>query len=167
MAPAEIADGRVRFDMGEGMAEAGVVTAVEPPRRFAYEERWEGGRLGSEFRIEPRAGGTCLVRVISTLDAAGDWDAVLATMAEGVDAFLAVLKLYRTHFPGYRCRTVHTPSAAASFSELLAETELDGIVEVRGAEHLILRRDDGIALVYAYEFAGKVNTGVHLYLYEP
>ena len=47
MAPAEIAGGKVHFDMGDGMAEAGVITVVEPPHRFAYEERWDGGVLAS------------------------------------------------------------------------------------------------------------------------
>ena len=79
--PAEVeprVGGRVALDMGDGMEDAGTVTACEPPRRFAYEEEWEAvegeppGRLASEFLVEAQAGGTCVVRLVSTLHADGD-----------------------------------------------------------------------------------------------
>jgi uncharacterized protein YndB with AHSA1/START domain len=72
--PAEIDEregGTVSLDIGSGMAEAGVVTAWDRPRRFAYEEQWEapeGGseRIATEFLVEARAGGTCVVRPPTT-----------------------------------------------------------------------------------------------------
>ena len=66
------------------------MTASEPPRRFVYEEVWEAvegeppGRLASEFLVEAKSGGTCVVRLVSTLHADGDgWDEVLDTMHKG------------------------------------------------------------------------------------
>ena len=47
--PARVADGRVELDMGDGLADAGRVTASEPPVRFAY-EGGVGGRRGRAAR---------------------------------------------------------------------------------------------------------------------
>ena len=73
------------------MADAGPVTASEPPHRFVYEEVWEAvegeppGRLASEFLVEAKAGGTCVVRLVSTLHADGEgWDEVLDSMYAGL-----------------------------------------------------------------------------------
>ena len=179
MAPAQVRDGKVFFDMGtgEGMQEAGVITAFEPPHRFAYEERWPSGSLGSEFLVEPGR-----VRVVSTLDAAGrNWEAIMRGLGDGLEAFLAVLKLYRTHFPGQSTRTVHEPQRYKDFADLANALGLDdievgdpvtttsglsGLVEVRSDHHIILRLRAGVALIYAYEFNREMHTGVHLYLYE-
>ena len=53
----------------------GVVTAWEPPRRFAYEEReWAEGAppWATEILVEARSGGTCLVRLVSGVFSGGD-----------------------------------------------------------------------------------------------
>ena len=82
--PAEIegrVGGKVRLDMGTGMADAGVVTGWDPPHRFAYDEQWEGeveGTLATEFLVEAQSGGTCIVRLVSTVHATGgDWTDML------------------------------------------------------------------------------------------
>jgi hypothetical protein len=63
--PAEVEgreDGTIAYDMGSGMEESGVVTAWDPPRRFAGEEEWQpdevrpAARLATEFLVEARAG---------------------------------------------------------------------------------------------------------------
>ena len=97
--PAEVEPrdgGRVALDMGTGMEDAGVVTAWEPPHRFVYEEEWQAvegepaGRLATEFLVEARSGGTCVVRLVSTLYAGGaSWDDVLESMREGWSVYLS------------------------------------------------------------------------------
>jgi uncharacterized protein YndB with AHSA1/START domain len=188
--PAEIeprVGGRVALDMGRGMKDAGTVTGYDPPHRFAYEESWENGLLATEFLVESLAGGTCLVRLVSTMH--GDLsDTALDSLFEGWEIFLSILRLHMTHFAGQTCRTVHTGDTGPApreraFAELIAEhgledatpgehvagRDLAGVVEARDDRHLVMRLDDptpGVALVYAYAYAERVNTGVHLYLYE-
>ena len=103
--------GRARHGRRDGGR--GPVIASEPPRRFVYEEDWEAvegeppGRLASEFLVEAKAGGTCVVRLVSTLHADGEgWDEVLDSMYKGWETFLLNLRAYLTHFPGQRCATV-------------------------------------------------------------
>jgi uncharacterized protein YndB with AHSA1/START domain len=128
--PAEV-DGRVggaiAYDMGGGLEESGRVTAWEPPRRFAGEEEWAGGdepaRLATEFLVEARSGGTCIVRLVSSLFArGGDWDDELESMREGWAIFLHNLRLYLTHFAGERCsRIIVGRKAAGSLDQAWAE----------------------------------------------
>jgi uncharacterized protein YndB with AHSA1/START domain len=115
--PAEVDEregGSLSLDiMGEGMEESGVVTAWEPPRRFVYEEELQpiegsaAGRLATEWLVEARSGGTCVVRLVSSLFASGDeWDDQLDDMREGWSAYMHNLRLYMTHFPGQRPSTI-------------------------------------------------------------
>jgi uncharacterized protein YndB with AHSA1/START domain len=190
--PARVADGRVALDMGDGMEDAGPVLVSEPPRRFVYEEAWEAvegeppGRLASEFLVEAKAGGTCVVRLVSTLHADGDgWDEVLDSMYKGWDTFLLNLRAYLTHFPGQRCATVMA-SGSGDWPAFLASLGLDGAgtgdrvrtahapvlagtVEHSGESELLLRLEEpapGLGLVYAYDWQGTTKTVVHLYLFE-
>jgi len=115
--PAEVEGGRVRLDMGSGLEDAGTVTEFSPPHRFVYEEEWEAiegeppGRIASEFIVEAKSGGTCVVRLVSTLHADGEgWDAALDSMYKGWQVYLLNLRAYLTHFPGQRCATVMASS---------------------------------------------------------
>jgi len=184
--PAEVEPrigGRVAIDIGIGMADAGTVTAYEPPRRFAYEEEWTEppSRLASEFLVEARSGGTCVVRIVSTLHGEGDWDRMLEDLHEGWKGYLLIMRLHLEHFPGRRCRTVMATGQGA-FAELTAGLGLEhakpgdevestggprlaGVVEHRGAKELILRIEapaPGIALLFAYD----TRTHAHLYLFD-
>jgi uncharacterized protein YndB with AHSA1/START domain len=187
--PAEVSGGRVRLDMGSGMEDAGTVTEFSPPHRFVYEEEWaalEGeppGRLASEFIIEAKSGGTCVVRLVSTLYADGKgWDDVLESMYKGWDVYLLNLRAYLTHFPGQRCATVVAASEGdwpsfvsalgldgAQRGDLVTTERLSGSVEYRGERELMLKLTapaPGIALVYAYDWQGTTKTNVRLYLFE-
>ena len=74
----------VVFDIGTDMASHGRVTAYEPTRRIAYEEDWatlcghpgaDVTPLVTEFLVESQAGGTCVVRVVSSAFGTGaDWE---------------------------------------------------------------------------------------------
>lgn len=111
--------GAVTFHIAPGMDSTGNVTTWEPPRRFAYEERhWAPGAppLATEFTIESRAGGTCVVRLVHSLFASGEeWDDQLKSFEAGWPPFFEVLRLTLRHFAGQRCspiRVMGTSSAA-------------------------------------------------------
>ena len=77
------------------------VTAYEPPWRFAYVEKWDGVDFPTEFLVEARAGGTCVVRVVSSGVGEGEeWDRALEGLDHGWRAFLDNLRLYREHVGG-------------------------------------------------------------------
>jgi uncharacterized protein YndB with AHSA1/START domain len=76
--------GAVKFHMGPDGASEGTVTAFEPTRRIAYAEDWatlvghpgaDVTPLVTEFLVEARSGGTCVVRVVSSAYGTGaDWE---------------------------------------------------------------------------------------------
>jgi uncharacterized protein YndB with AHSA1/START domain len=131
--------------MGKGMEESGVVTSWDPPRRFVYEEKWEpsegasAARLATEWLVEARSGGTCVVRLVNSLFASGeDWDDQLEDMREGWGAYLHNLRLYLTNFPGERCSTILvTGNASGSKAEAWSElTGALGLADVGEGERI-------------------------------
>ena len=121
MHPAEVderEDGRFAYDMGSGMDGSGRVTGWDPPRRFAQAEEWTAERsddeasgrgtrekvtLATEWLVEARAGGTCVVRmVMSGFGSGASWDEEIGGMTEGMSVALESLRVYMTHFPGRR-----------------------------------------------------------------
>jgi uncharacterized protein YndB with AHSA1/START domain len=99
---------------GPGMEAPGIVTAWDPPRRLVYEEELQPPAvLATEFLVEARSGGTCVVRLVSSLFGGGaDWDRELESMKEGWGRYLHNLRLYRTHFPGGQCSTIMVTGSA-------------------------------------------------------
>ena len=97
---------RMIFDMGPGMESTATVTAWDPPRRLAAEDPgWAPGMppVATEWTVEARAGGTCLVRVVHSLFAStDDWDNQLEGTETGWPGFFRILRLYLTHFRGQR-----------------------------------------------------------------
>lgn len=96
--------GAVAFDFGDGTVSRGVVTAWEPPRRVAYEERgWMEGAppVATEIVVTSRAGGQCVVRMVHSLftDQA-TWDGELEGFEAGWTGFFEVLRVYLAHFAG-------------------------------------------------------------------
>ncbi|MGH9858844.1 MAG: SRPBCC family protein [Candidatus Acidiferrales bacterium] len=97
---------RLVFDMGPGMQSAATVTAWDPPRRFAAESVWAPNMppVATEWTVEARAGGTCLVRVMHSLFAStDDWDNQLESTETGWPGFFRILRLYLSHYAGQRC----------------------------------------------------------------
>lgn len=110
MHPAEVDEregGRFAYDMGDGMKGSGRVTGWDPPRRFAQSEEWttagETVTLATEWLVEARSGGTCVVRmVMSGFGSGANWDEEIGGMTEGMGVALESLRLYMTHFAGRR-----------------------------------------------------------------
>jgi uncharacterized protein YndB with AHSA1/START domain len=133
------ADGRptrMVFHMGPGMDSPASITLWEPPRRLAAEAPgWEPGMpaLATEWTVEARAGGKCLVRVVHSLFAStDDWDNQLEGTETGWPGFFHILRLYLTHFRGQRCSNIQVMAMAAGTKATAWET-LTGLLGVAGA----------------------------------
>jgi hypothetical protein len=78
-------------------------------RLAAEDPGWGPGcpPVATEWTIEARAGGTCVVRVVHSLFArTDDWDNQLEGTETGWPGFFRILRLYMTHFRGQSCSTI-------------------------------------------------------------
>jgi len=93
------------MDFGPGMLARSAVTAWDPPRMFAAQgEGWGGSPpIATEWSVQARAGGVCVVRVVHSLFAStDDWDKQLEATESGWPGFFRTLRIYLTHFRGQR-----------------------------------------------------------------
>jgi uncharacterized protein YndB with AHSA1/START domain len=194
MTPADVEPrpgGHVEFHMGPGATSRGRVTAFEPQRRFEYEEDWAAlvGREGAdvtplvtEFLVDARTGGTCVVRVVTSAFGTGaDWENEFwEEMNTGWAPILDNLRLYLTHFPGQRATSVWAGTTVTASPEASIAAVRDALsVEVTGdavttqgiqghlersiARHLLVRVDEPVpGYLSFYAFADDDRSGVHL-----
>ena len=108
--------GTVTSHFGPGMDSVATVTGWDPPRRFAAESEGFGPGappLATEWIVEARSGGTCVVRVVHSLFASGDeWDDQLEGVEFGWPGFFRILRMYLTHFRGQPCSPLQVLSFA-------------------------------------------------------
>src|ERR1700722_9580781 len=126
----------VTLNFGPGMESRSVVTAWDPPRMFAREaDGWFPGspQIATEFSVEARAGGVCVVRVVNSLFAStDDWDNQLIGTESGWPGFFRILRIYLTHFRGQRSAMMQwiAPAAgteAEAWDTLTAALGLKGV----------------------------------------
>lgn len=108
--------GRYAFDMGTGagLNDSGTVTGWQPPRRFATGGvRWQppgdapAAELATEWTVEARDGGSCVVRmVMSGFGDGAAWDDELDGMTAGMRAALDGLRAHLTGRAGQAPATV-------------------------------------------------------------
>lgn len=169
--PAEVEEregGAAVFHLGEDMDAPGTVTAWSPPHRFAVEEPWalegvEGASIATEFLVEAQAGGTCIVRIVTTFRGAEPGDD-LSGVADGWTSALVNLRLCLTHFPGVEAAPVsvtfdapagrdeawETVVAALGVTDAdVGDAVLGGVLERRGEQELLVRRPSALLSVYA------------------
>ena len=119
--------------LGAGMEFRAVVTAWDAPRRFVSEANgWFPGSppVASEWTVEARAGGVCVVRVVQSLFAStDDWDDQLIGAESGMPGAFRILRLYLTHFRGQRSAFMQfmTPVAGTPADAWAALTKAMGI----------------------------------------
>ena len=189
--------GSLHFSMGPQMGSDGRVTEWDPPRRIAYEEDWAAlmgqepdalSPLTSEFLVEARSGGTCVVRVTSSGFGTGaDWEAEFwDDMGSSWLPFFDNLRLYLSHFPGQEATQLeasasHPGDATALWARLHDALGLGGegaTVELPGATGTVERVGDrqalirltapvpGMLSVFAHsEGEDKATAGVRAYLF--
>lgn len=102
--------GAIALDFGGGMVSSAAITAWQPPHKFVAEDTtWlQGGPpVATEWSVEAKDGGTCIVRVVHSLFAStDDWDGQLESTEHGWPGYFRVLRHYLAH---------HAGQAAASF----------------------------------------------------
>lgn len=127
---------------GPGMDAVASVTRWDPPHVFAAEsELGPGGpTLATEWIVEARGGGVCVVRVVHSVFASGDeWDGQLESTEAGWPAFFRILRLYLRHFRGQPCASFQLLGAAPgpaseAWARLTGALGLDGAA-VGGSVH--------------------------------
>jgi uncharacterized protein YndB with AHSA1/START domain len=187
----------VNLAFGPGMVSRSVVTAWQPLKMFAREGAgWVPGSppIATEFSVEAKAGGTCIVRVVQSLFAStDDWDGQLTGAEEGWPGIFRILRLYLTHFRGQRSAFMQfmapvagTPAdawaaltAALGFDGVsvgqrwavpAGVPKLSGVLErlTHGPYGALLRLDEpgpGIAALYTIEFGDTVMASLAFYMY--
>lgn len=188
--------GSLHFTMGPDMGSDGQVTGWEPPRRLVYEEDWaalmgkgpdELSPLTSEFVVEARSGGTCVVRVTSSGFGTGAaweqefWD----DMGPQWRPFFDNLRLYLAHFRGQEATWLDAGASlpggagpvwaamrdAAGLEAVGGQFELRGVtgtVEQVGDFQAIIRLTapvPGILNLYSYGMGEATSVGVRAYLF--
>ncbi len=162
--------GQLIFHMGPDADSKARVTAVEPERRFVYEEDWADlamqpdaivTPLVTEFLIEARSGGTCAVKIVTSAFGVGaDWENEFFTdMSAGWVPMLDNLRLYLTNFPGQPATSmwisatfsVGQPEAIAAVRDVLgfsdagdpfSARDVHGVVERSLDRHFFLQLDE-------------------------
>lgn len=186
------------FGPGDSMDSVGTIQEWEPPRRYRVETEELGpgaSSVATEWTVEPRPGGICVVRVLHRWSASSDeWDSQFEGHEQGWAAFFRLLRLYLAHFRNQPCTafqlmgTAPEPAGAAwaALSRSLGLTDagegqrvkspagaprLEGVVERAGpAEHpeLLLRLEEpapGLAHLFAMPMGGQVYLPVRLFVY--
>lgn len=187
---------RTVCNFGPGMESAATVTEWDPPHRFAAEsaDLAPGAPpIATEWIVEARGGGKCVVRVVHSLFASGDdWDDQLRGAEGGWPDFFRILRLYLEHFrglPGASFQVMGTaaepvPEAWRAVTRALGldapangdrtgtgdgAPALSAVVESVGPqEQLLLRLDrpaPGIAHLFAMPMGGQVLLFLRVYLY--
>jgi uncharacterized protein YndB with AHSA1/START domain len=92
------------------------ITAWDAPRMFAATSNgWLPGSppIASEWTVEARGGGKCVVRIVQSLFAStDDWDTQLESAAVALASFLKILQINLEHFRGQRTATGHFQAPA-------------------------------------------------------
>ena len=100
--PTEIKDGKITSQFGPGMESVAEITGWEPPHRFSATSGGLGPGappMATEWTVEAKAGGTCVVRVVHSLFAStDDWDNQLSGVESGWPSLFHVLRLYLARF---------------------------------------------------------------------
>jgi uncharacterized protein YndB with AHSA1/START domain len=124
----------VTSNFGPGMDVEATQTAWDPPRRFAAESSGfgpEGPSMATEWIVEARSGGICVVRVVHSLFASTDeWDNQLKDIESGWPIFFRILQLYIAQFPGRYAKNAHL-SGMFSGSGAEAWKKLTGALGVK------------------------------------
>ena len=129
--------GVLKYDTGSEIVHVPAkVTVWDPPLRFQHDGKDcgpDGPPTATEWTIEPRSGGRCLVRVVHSLIAStDDWDDQLEIFEDGWPQALAILRIYLTHFRGQRATIVrasgsHDGSVRDAWQALIGELGADGL----------------------------------------
>jgi len=156
--PAEVEGGRITFHHMAGGSSEAEVTDADAPRRLRFTEG--DGAQATEFLVEARSGGSCVVRVVGSGFGGKGAD-------DGWTAALLGLKLYLEHFTGRQAANVlaggQVPGPQSrAWEELQAAV---GLGELAEGARVSARADGAPPLSGVVE--GMLDTMVTLRLDEP
>jgi uncharacterized protein YndB with AHSA1/START domain len=201
--PTEVINGpdgkpaQVKMNFGPGMDSIATCTSWDPPRKFSAESSWGPDQppIATEWHVESRGGGKCVVRVVHSLFAStDDWDNQLESTETGWPFFFKILRLYLQHYRGLGSAKIQamafTPIGGEDAWKAIAEPlglrnltagqrwaapsgvpKLAGMVEeTHGGDHpsVILRIDEpapGIATFAAFVCGGPTQVQMNVWLY--
>ncbi len=102
--------GEIVSNFGPGMDCPATITSWEALKRFAAESDMGmpgSPKMATEWSIEARAGGMCLVRVVHSLFAdTDDWDNQLDGLEQGWPTYFRILRMYLANFKGMPCSSM-------------------------------------------------------------
>jgi uncharacterized protein YndB with AHSA1/START domain len=171
--------GAIVVHMGETDS-PGVITGWDPPHRLEYAEpEWAAlsghdvdsvTPLVSEFVVEARSGGTCVVRVVSSAFGTGaDWEQEFMTdMEKNWRPFFDNLRLYLADFAGQRATSLEVTADLPQASSAVLSAMRDALgaeavgkpVDARGvAGHVERTGDTGLLLRLTEPVPGYMGFG--------
>lgn len=130
--------GQITASFGPGMESTSKITAWNPPSGFSAEgsEMTPGGPvMATEWTVEARSGGTCVVKVVHSWFAETDeWDSQFEGTEHGWPAFFRDLALYLANFNGQPSRTFQLMTMSAdpkdaAWAKLMSALGLAGKAE--------------------------------------
>jgi uncharacterized protein YndB with AHSA1/START domain len=187
--------GELVCSFAPGMDSRAKITAWQPPHHMAAESRDYGPNtpaMATEWYVEAKSGGTCIVRVVHSLFAATDnWDNQLTGLESGWPAFFAILKIVLAHYRDMPLHAIHessftSGSGEAAWSTVAAALGLEGALvgeDRRGTagvppvsgtvayvkhNEIIVHLEQpapGVGMFYAMPCGGPVWAGVNFYLF--
>lgn len=99
--------GEIVSNFGPGMDCPATIIAWEAPKRFVAEAAIGAPgspTMATEWTVEARAGGKCVVRVVHSLFAStDDWDNQLDGLEQGWPTYFRILRRYLESFKGMAC----------------------------------------------------------------
>lgn len=171
--------GTIRLHMGEESS-TGTVSGWEPPHRFEYVEpdwaKFAGHDdapvtpMVTEFLVEARSGGTCVVRIVSSAFGTGaDWEReFFDEMEKGWPPAMHNLRLYLTLFAGQRVTSLsvyaivpgESSQVWAAMRQSLGVEDVGQVVEARGLSGQVERiGDEDVLLRVTSPVAGLIGFG--------
>lgn len=187
------------FGPGSSMDAVATIKTWEPPHRFVADNPDDMGpgspSVATEWIVEARSGGTCVVRVVHSWFASTDeWDNQFEQHEHGWKSVFRILRLYLTHWTGQRCSafqlmSISKEDVSKTWEALtrplsLAGAALDqrvstpagapplaGVVESVGPAQwpeLLVRLDDpapGIAALFTLAMGGQVFVMLRFFLF--
>jgi len=187
--------GELVCSFAPGMDSRAKITAWQPPHHMAAESRDYGPdtpTMATEWYVEAKSGGTCMVRVVHSLFAeTDDWDNQLTGLESGWPAFFAILKIVLTQYRDMPVHAMHessftSGSGEAAWSTVAAALGLKGalvgedrsgtagVPPVSGTVAYVKHNEiivhleqpaPGVGMFYAMPCGGPVWAGVNFYLF--
>jgi uncharacterized protein YndB with AHSA1/START domain len=157
--------GTLVIHMGDTDSE-GTITGWDPPRRLVYEEDWASltghpdaalTPLVSEFVVEARSGGTCVLRVVTSAFGTGaDWEhEFFDEMGKSWKPFFDNLRMYLEDFAGQRATPLEVSATTAgrasdvvaAMRRSLGAGPVGSTVTTPQVEGVVRREDDSMLVI--------------------